>query len=155
MFDLLRALAVLWGTFVVVRARAWVALLPLVAAGWLFALAVASGIALRHEGPQELMTAILLAIIGPTAVPRGRLLPSIPLASFVTSWPLLANVLAALALISVARWFGRRLDRAPQASEEATRLEHTVLALWLVAGSEGLSAGTRAVLYALDWTTRM
>jgi hypothetical protein len=155
MFDLLRALAMLWGTVVLMRARAWVAVLPLALAAWLLGLAVASGITVRNEGPLDAMMAIMLAIIGPSAIPRGHLPAAIPLASLVTSWPLLASLLAAAALVIAARWLGGRLDAMPQASEKGAQLERAVLALWLVAGSEGLSAGTRAVLYALDRTTSM
>jgi hypothetical protein len=154
MFDLLRALALLWSTVTVVRARAWVATVPLAFAAWLYALAVASGITIRREGPQEAMTAIMLAIIGPTTMPRGRL-PPLPLASFVTGWPLLASLAGTTGLVVAARWFGGRLEATPAASDCGPQLERIVMALWLVAGTEGLSMGTRAVLYALDWTTRM
>jgi hypothetical protein len=89
---------------------------PLVLAAWLFALAVVSGITIRDEGPQEPMTAIMLAIIGPTA--NGPRPPSVgsPLA-FTVSWPLLANLVAVAALLVAARWFSGWLDATPQASD--------------------------------------
>ena len=117
---------------------------------YLFALEVASGITIRAEGPQEPIVIMLLAIIGPTAMPRGHL-PPLPLASFVVRWPALVNGAAAAALILPARRLISRIDDLPQFSPETRRLGQVALALFLVAVFEGLGAGTRVIPVMLDW----
>ncbi len=150
MFDLGRALAILWVVLVILRTRTWRAVPPLGLAAYLFALAVASGITIRNEGPQEPMMSLLLILIGPTAMPRGHL-PALPLAAFVVRWPLLANVFSG-ALLAIPAWrLMARSNALPAASDEADRLGRAALALSIVVGFEGLSAGTRAVPYLLDW----
>jgi hypothetical protein len=148
MFDVGRAFAMLWGGLVVVRTRTWVAALPLGLTAYLFALGVASGITVRTEGAQEPMMAMLLVIVGPTSMPRGRL-PRLPLASLATNWPLLANFVGVAVLVLAARRLAAREAALPAFSSQNARLGRVVLALWMVAGFEGLSAGTRAVMSLL------
>jgi hypothetical protein len=150
MFDVGRVLAIGWALLVACRARAWLEAVILGVVAYLFALEVVSGITIRAEGPQEPIVVMLLAIIGPTAMPRGHL-PPLPLASFVVHWPALVNVVAAAALILPARRLISRIDDLPHFSPETGRLGRVALALFLVAVFEALSAGTRAIPVMLDW----
>ena len=93
---------------------------------------------------------MLLILIGPTAMPRGHL-PGLPLVWLVAHWPLVANLLAGAVVAIPARRFMQLSDGLPPASDEADRLGRVALALSIVAGFEGLSAGTRAIPYLLDW----
>jgi hypothetical protein len=151
MFDLGRALAIGWLVLVIVRTRTWRAALPLALAAYLFALGIASGITIRSEGPQEPMMSLLLILIGPTAMPRGHL-PALPLVTLAVRWPVVADVVAGAALIIPAWRFMVRSDALPATSEEGDKLGRIALALSIVAGFDGLSAGTRAVPYLLDWS---
>jgi hypothetical protein len=145
-----RALSIVWSAWLVWRARAWLATVPLCLTAYLFALAVVSGFTIRSEGPQEPLMALVLALLGPSAIPRGRL-PSVPLAFIVVNWPLAANALAAAALLLPIRRLITRIDGLPQFSPETHRLGRVVVSLSLLATFEGISAGTRALPLLLDW----
>jgi len=124
-------------------------MLPVALAGYLFGLAVASGINVRLEGPQEPITVLLLVIGGPTAIPRGRL-PPLPLASLVVGSPLLVDLIPIITLLLVTWRLASRSRRLPAFSPENERISRVVLALWVVAGIEGLSLATRAVPRLFD-----
>jgi len=148
-FDVGRALAMIWASLVILRARVWDAILPIALAAYLFALAVTSGINVRHEGPQEPMAVLLLVIGGPTAIPRGRP-PGLPLASLVVGSPLLADLIVIGTLLLVTWRLASRSQGLPAFSPENERLHRVVLALLMVAGVEGLSLATRAVPRLFD-----
>ena len=78
MFDAARALALVWALVRAAHARSWLSMALLVTVAYAFALSIASGITIREDGPMSPIMAILLAIIGPSALPRGRL-PPLPL----------------------------------------------------------------------------
>jgi hypothetical protein len=150
MFDVARLIALVWAVVVVARARARVEGLALVVALYFFALAVASGVTIRNEGPLEPMIALLLALVGPTSMPRGRL-PSLPGANLVVSWPAIVNAVACVSLVALARRLGARIDELPESSLETKRLDRLGRALVLVAAFEGIAAGTRLLPWMLDW----
>jgi hypothetical protein len=149
MFDVARALVILWAAFAVVRTRVWLASLPLALTAYLFAVAVVGGFTIRSEGALEPMWSMLLVIVGPSALPRGRI-PPVPFGSLIASWPLCASLVAITALLVVARGIGVRESAAAASSPENERLGRIVLALWLVAGFEGLNVATRALPLFLD-----
>jgi len=150
MFDVARALALLWALLLMARTRAWLELAVLFVVVYLFGLEIASGFTIRSEGPQEPTVALLLALIGPSAMPRGHL-PSFPLAGLVVHWPALTNVLAGAALFVTARRAAPLIDALPQFSEETRRLQRIMLSVYLLAVFEGVSAGTRVLPVMLDW----
>jgi hypothetical protein len=150
MFDVARLLALGWALLVASRSRAWLELTVLAFASYLFALEVASGLTIRSEGPQEPLVAMLLALIGPTAMPRGHLPAALPLALPVVRWPAVVNLAVATLLVVPARKLLARIDELPQFSPATRHLGRVALALILVAVFEGVSAGTRVLPALLD-----
>jgi hypothetical protein len=150
MFDLARVLAVGWALYASYRARASLQLGALLLVTYVFGLELASGFTIRSEGPQEPIVAMLPALIGPTAMPRGHL-PAWPLASLVVHWPTLVDLAAVPTLLYPVRSLRLRIDELPQFSLETQRLARVILALTLVAVFQAISAGTRAFPVLLDW----
>jgi len=135
---------------VVVRTRAWLEAVVLGVVAYFFALAVASGFTVRSDGPMQPMMALLLALIGPTSLPRGAL-PPLTGARLVVAWPAVVNIVASGALAARAWRLGARVYELPAASPETSRLARLGRALVLIAAFEGISAATRVLPYMLDW----
>jgi hypothetical protein len=150
MFDVARLIALTWALVVVLRARARLEAISLAVVGYFFALALVSGFTIRREGPLDPMFGLLLALIGPTSIPRGAL-PSLPGARLVVAHPAVVNVLACAALVALAWRLASRAYRLPAASLETSRLDRLGRALVLVAAFEGISAATRILPSMLDW----
>jgi hypothetical protein len=150
MFDAARILALVWALAVVVRARAWIEAAVLLVLAYFFTLAVASGFTVRSEGPLEPMIALILALIGPTAMPRGAL-PPLPGAWLVVTWPAAVDVALCVALVARERSLAARVDTLPESSLETARLDRLGRALVLVAALEGMSAGLHVLPHMLDW----
>jgi hypothetical protein len=145
LFDVARLLALAWALTVAVRARTWLAVGALLVVAYAFALEVASGFTIRDEGPQEPIVAMLLALIGPSAMPRGHLPAWLPLAAPVVRWPALVNAFAAVMLLVPARRLAAQIARLPQFSPDTKRADRVAVALYLVAVFEGISAATRGL----------
>jgi hypothetical protein len=143
-FDLGRALALLWALSAAWRARGWREAILLAACSYVFALEVASGIAVRDEGPLMPVLSLVLVFLGPSGMPRGHL-PAWPLGDVVRHWPATVNA-AVGAVVGYVCW--RRHARSRASNEYAadyrssTRLE---LALLLIAVFEGVYAVARAL----------
>jgi hypothetical protein len=150
MFDAGRTLVFLWALAHVLRARSWLAAIPLAVTGYLFALAVASGVALRDEGPMSPVMAIVLGLMGPSAMPRGHL-PPLPLASAVIGVPAIVNVVLCAVLVATARRMIDRAQHLPQFSEATRGVGRAATAIILVAVFEGLAASLRLLPDLLDW----
>jgi hypothetical protein len=150
MFDAGRTLAFAWALFCVLRVRAWLAVAALALAAYVFALAIASGFTVRADGPMSPVMAPLLAILGPTSLPRGAL-PPWPLAAVVVHAPVAGDLAMGVALLAVARRMIARAYHLPQFSERTHQISRAALAIVLVAVFEGLSAATRALPALLDW----
>ncbi len=150
MFDVARLLALAWALVAVIRGRAQLEAFSIVLVGYFFALAVVSGFTIRSEGPLDPMFALLLALIGPTSIPRGAL-PALPGARLVVAYPAFVNILACAALVALAWRLSARAYRLPAASLETNRLDRLARVLVLVAAFEGISAATRVLPYMLDW----
>ncbi len=150
MFDLARAVAIAWTLVVVFRARAWIDLGVVLAVAYFFALEVTSGFTVRSEGAQEPMMALVLALIGPSAIPRGAL-PALPCASLVVQWPAMVNIVTCVVLLVRDRSLTARVEELPQSSDETRTLDRVMRALVLVAAFEGIAAGVRVLPHVLDW----
>jgi hypothetical protein len=150
LFDVARAIAIVWALVVVFRARARVDAIVILAVAYLFALEVASGFTVRREGVQEPMMALVLALVGPSAIPRGAL-PGLLGASLVVRWPATVNVAACAVLIARDRILSARIDTLPAFSNETRNLDRVGRVLVLIAAFEGIGAGTRALPFVLDW----
>lgn len=152
MFDAGRLLAFAWAFVHVLRARAWPGVAALALAAYAFGLGVTSGLTVRAEGPMPPILAVLLALIGPTSLPRGAL-PSVPLAALVLRAPAVADLALGGALLFVARRINARVDQLPQFSEATRQLSRAGLAIVLVAVLEGVAAAIRLLPEFLDWGT--
>ncbi|HEY2513736.1 MAG TPA: hypothetical protein VGI39_22870 [Polyangiaceae bacterium] len=144
MFDAGRLLALLWAIFRVARARAPLDGAVLAFAAYTFALEVWSGFTIRGQGAMDPILAVALALLGPTALPRGPL-PALPLANLVLRLPAVVNVGEIAALFLVAR---RRRAHVETLSpfDPATQLQgRAALAVMLVAVFDGLSAVLRLI----------
>jgi hypothetical protein len=150
MFDVARVIALLWALVVVVRARAWIEGAALGVLTYAFALSVASGVTIRNEGALQPMIALMLALIGPTAMPRGPL-PPLPGAWLVVTWPAAVSVALCLVLVVRERALAARVDQLPESSAETARLDRLGRVLVLLAALEGVSAGLHALPRVLDW----
>lgn len=149
MFDVGRAVILGWVLVRAWRARNAVSLMCVAVVAYLFALAVVSGITIRSEGPQEPFVALVLALVGPSAMPRGSL-PDVPLAAFLVKHPAVVNVLAATGTGAVVQRLTGRLDSLPATSESAARLDRLRLSLVLLMTSEGICAATRLLPHVLE-----
>jgi hypothetical protein len=144
-FDVARLLALAYALALAGRRRAWLELGVLGFAAYVLGLEIASGFTVRNEGPQEPMMALVLALIGPSAIPRGRL-PAVPLALAVVARPALVDAVVAGALAVSAKRLGDRARRIPAAfSDEVMRLDRLATAMVLVAVFEGIAVGVRVL----------
>jgi hypothetical protein len=116
---------------------------------YVLGLEIASGFTVRREGPQQPMMALVLALVGPSAIPRGRL-PGVPLAQAVVTRPGLVDMAAGAALVVAAKRLGDRARQIPAAfSDEVMRLDRLATAMVLLAVFEGIAVGVRLLPAAL------
>jgi hypothetical protein len=148
-FDAGRILAFAWALALVLRARVWLGVVALASAAYLFGLSVASGFTVRADGPMSPLVAVLLALMGPSAIPRGAL-PSLPFADAVVHWPALVDIATGAALFLVARRLNARAERLPPFAETTQRLSRAALALVLVAVFQALSGSMRLIPVLLE-----
>ena len=150
MFDAGRVLVLLWALACALRARSRLAVGMLAICAYMFGLSVASGITVREDGPLNPMMAVLLAVVGPSALPRGRL-PAFPLASIALERPAIVNVVLCAALVIAARRLIGAAQHLPQFEAHTRSVGRAATALVLVAVFEGLAASLRLVPEFLEW----
>jgi hypothetical protein len=142
MFDAGHVLVFAWAFVRVVRARLWGEAAVLAVAAYVFALTIASGFAIRANGPMAPMMGLLLIFMGPSTLPRGAL-PPLPFAALVVRWPAMLDAAICVALLFVARRVVARVERLPQFAESSHRISRAALAIVLVAVFAGLAASIR------------
>ncbi len=150
MFDAGRILVFGWAFYRVARAREWGAAAVVTLAAYLFALSVASGLRVRADGPMSPLLAVVLGLVGPTAMPRGA--PAAPSRRVGRSVLRSRGVAPSAALLLVVRRMLARVRELPQFSPQTHRIARASLALVLLAVFEGLAAAVRALPTFLDWT---
>ena len=149
MFDLGRAAALLWALYVVLRTRRPIETTIVLLACYVFALEIASGFAIRHQGAMEPIQGALLVLMGPSSLPRGRL-PALPLADIVVRWPALAHAATAALLALPFATIFHRTGRLRPESDESRRLSRAAVALMLVATLECLAMASRILPYVMS-----
>ena len=122
----------------------------LVVAAYVFALTIASGFAIRANGPMAPMMGLLLIFMGPSTLPRGALPPLLPLGTLVVRWPALADAASCVALLFLARRIVARVEHLPQFAESSHRISRAALAIVLVAVFAGLAASIRLLPELLE-----
>lgn len=142
MFDVGRILVFAWALFRAGRGRVWGAAVAVAASAYFFAVAVASGFAVRNEGPMNPMYGLLLVFLGPASLPRGDV-HALPLGSLVRAAPVAIDALSSAALLSVAGALTGRVRRLPEFSDATVRIAQAANALVLAAVFEGLAAAIR------------
>jgi hypothetical protein len=148
MVDLGRCAALAWALFAAVYARSWRDAGLLVLAAYVFALEIASGFAIRSEGPQMPMVALLLVFVGPTGMPRGHL-PTLPLAGLVVHWPSIVHTSTAVVFALGSRHATVRASRLPEYSTDLLRMTRVALAFTLCLTFESALAVIRVLAWSL------
>jgi hypothetical protein len=141
-FDIGRLCALVWALTAALRARRPIEVCALACVAYWLGLELTSGFTVRSDGPMMPMVALLLVILGPSAMPRGRL-PSLPMAGLAVHRAAAVDGLACVLLLALAWSTSRRAGRLPELAPGRARILGVASSVTLLAVFEGIFALAR------------
>jgi hypothetical protein len=148
-FDLARAVAVVWAVARTLRARAWGDAAVLAIAAYVFALAVWSGFVGSPDPRLAFSLAIELGLVGPSALPRGPL-PAVPLAAVVMGWPATLDLISAAAVLGVSQRRLALVQHLSPFSRESDQLRRAAVSAVLVGVLTTIAGLLRVLLWVAE-----
>jgi hypothetical protein len=128
--DLGRTVALLFALLFSIRARSVVAVLALLAVGYVYYVEIVTGFGAREHGPMHVAYAFVLAFLGPSGLPRSGTF--LPLSHLVAAQPVVTQLATATILSFPRAILIRQSAPLRPESERARRLDRARLQLTLV-----------------------